>query len=62
MDRDAEFAARLGQQQRLFAEHEYGGTAEKMRGDHGAARSNGARAFDDGDGVAAVTVMAVAVF
>ena len=54
MHRDApRLAVRLGEHDRLLAEHEGGGAAEKMRGDDGAARGDRARAFDDGDGVAA---------
>ncbi len=48
-----QLAARLGEYQHLFAEHEHGGTVEKMRGENGAARVDGTRAFDDGDSVAA---------
>ena len=49
-----QLAARFGEHQRFFAEHEHGGTAEKMRGENGAAGVNGARSFDDGDSVAAI--------
>ena len=48
-----QLAARLGEHQRFFAEHEHGGAAEKMRGNNRAAGVHGARAFDDGDSVAA---------
>ena len=46
-------AVRRDQQQRLLAEHEDRRAAEEMRGDHRRARRDGARALDEGDGVAA---------
>ena len=54
MHRDApRLGIRLGEHDRLLAEHEDGGAAEKMRGNDRAARGHSARAVDDGDGVAA---------
>ncbi len=49
----AQFAARLGEQQRFLAEREHGGAAEEMGGDNGAAGVDRTRALDDGDGITA---------
>src|SRR6266576_2032700 len=49
----AHLAVRLGEHQRLFAEHEDRGSPEKVNGDDRASRRDQSGALHDGDGIGA---------